>query len=784
MNKKSALLLNFIVIIGLMLSSCGMLPTSDQPAEISNNDQTLKQAEVVFKAWIPENTPEGATVNIDILDEVTGLAIYPTRYTLTQSNGYLYEVHVPVNIGSVVKYRYSKLDGSAVSENDSNGDPIRYRMAQITGPAIVEDVIYAWGDLPLDKPTGRIQGRILDETSNTPIANMLVTAGGVTTFTSAEGDYILEGLPIGTHNLFAYSTDGKYSIYQQGAMVAENATTPANIKVRPTQMVSVTFITNTPTDASGGLPIRIIGNLYQLGNTYADLSAGFSTLENHAPIMTTREDGSYAYTVQLPVGFDLRYKYTLGDGFWNAEHYSNGSFRVRQLIVPSSDVVINDVIDTWSINKTTPFVFRLTVPDNTPITDSVSLQLNPFDWTPPLDMWALGDNQYIYVLYGPYQLMGNISYRYCRNDQCEKSSGVVTGKTEDTMVISASSENKDITDTVSSWTNYAQLENDAIVAVDIDRKVEGFITGFQLSDEYSPIYQSHYIDAINSIYQSKSNLIILSPTWSVTNGTPPIFEPIPGKDMMKGDFEQITGWINQTQIPMAIFPQINTSGLDQSMSLWWVEAERSDGWWQSWFDRYRSFLINYAIYANQVQADAIILNDGNIGPALPSGHLSDGTPSGVPGDAFSRWQRIIEDIRAVYGGEIYWAVYDDSELENLSEVISLVDKVYYPELSPSLLESESYADDVHAYFTDSIYPIFEKNSKPVIVGITFGENLTPKLQAKLYQTVLEEINSESWVAGVVSNDFNPTIRVQDNSNSVFGKQAMEILKYWYPKFNE
>jgi hypothetical protein len=785
MNKKPALLLNIIFIIGLLLSSCGLIPsTTEQPAESSTNEQVMKQAEVVFKVWIPENTPDGSSINIDILDEVTGLAIYPTRYALTQSNGLLYEVHVPVNVYSVVKYRYTKITDGAISENTSTGKQVRYRMVQITGPAIVEDVIYAWGDLPINKPTGRIQGRILDETSNTPVANMMVTAGGISTFTSAEGDYILEGLPIGTHNLVAYSIDGKYTIYQQGAMVAENATTPANIKVRPTQLVNVTFITKTPADASGGLPIRIIGNLYQLGNTFADLSGGFSTLENRAPIMTTRDDGSYAYTIQLPVGYDLRYKYTLGDGFWNAEHYANGTFRLRQLIIPSSDVVINDVIDTWSINKTAPFVFRLSVPDGTPVTDSISIQFNPFDWTPPLEMWNLGDNNYIYVLYGPYQLMGNISYRYCRNDQCEKSSGVVSGKTEDTMIISESDESKDVTDTITSWTNFDGSNTDAIVAVDVAKKVEGFVAGFELSDIYSPIYQSHYIDAINAIYQSKSNLIILSPTWSVTHNTPPIFEPVPGKDMMKSDLDQISGWVNNTQIPIAIYPQFNINNLNGSMDNWWLDAERSDGWWQSWFDRYRSFIINYAIYANQVQAEAIILNDANINPALPSGLLSDATPSGVPGDAFSRWQRIIEDIRSVYGGDIYFAVYEDTEVGNLTEVLSLVDKIYYPELPSTLLDSDSVKDDLHTYFTDKIYPLYEKNSKPVIVGIAFSENLTPNLQAHMYQLVLEEINGDSWISGIISNDFDPTIRVQNNSNSAFGKQAMEILKYWYPKLTE
>jgi hypothetical protein len=43
----------------------------------------------------------------------------------------------------------------------------------------------------------------------------------------------------------------------------------------------------------------------------------------------------------------VRYKYTLGDGFWNAEHKANAEFNVRQLIVPEEDTVINESVETW-----------------------------------------------------------------------------------------------------------------------------------------------------------------------------------------------------------------------------------------------------------------------------------------------------------------------------------------------------------------------------------------------------------------------------------------------------
>ncbi len=763
--------------MALSISACGVTSDAQQPTS-SGNGSTYKQAEVVFKAWIPESTPAEAAVTLDILDEVTGLAIYPQRYQMTQSNGLLYEVHVPINVGSVIKYRFSKLSGIAIGEHTSLGTPVRYRMVKIDGPAIIEDVIFTWADAALSKPTGRIQGRIIDETTNLPVNGLMVSAGGLSTFTSAEGDYLLEGLPNGTHNLMTYSLDGKYAIYQQGAMVAAGATTPANIKVRPANEVTVTFITNTPTNASPGLPIRIAGNMVQFGNTFADLSAGFSTVESRMPLMTIREDGSYSYSIKLPVGFDLRYKYTLGDGFWNAEHYGDGNFRLRQLIVPNSDLVINDVIDSWSITDNPPFVFRLTTPENTPPTDTISIQFNPFDWTPPLEMWPIGSNQYIYVLYSPHQVLGDIQYRYCRNEQCDKSIGLLADKTAEQMLINQSLEQKDITDVISSWTNYQVLQNTPIVAMDILGRTPDFIAGFELSSKFSPYYQAHYIDALSSIYQSKANLILLSPTWSITHNTPPVFESIPGKDMLLSDINQLTGLIKETGVPLAIFPKFNSTGLD--MDSWWMQAERSDGWWQSWFDRYRTFIINSALQAAQVQAKALVLNDGSINPALPSGILPDATPSGVPGDALGRWQRIIQDIRAVYPGELYWVVYADTDISKLSEIIVLVDKVIYADMDSAIVNTDNMAEGIAAVFNDKIKPVFDTTSKPLIVSITTSTDVTPERQAIFYQAVLEEINRQNWVAGVLSSEVNPSIRVQDNSGSVFGKPTMSILQYWYP----
>src|SRR5450759_2419882 len=123
---------------------------------------------------------------------------------------------------------------------------------------------------------------------------------------------------------------------------------------------------------------------------------------------------------------DREYKYTLGDGFWNAEHTPDGQFRIRQWIVPDKDTVVNDSVDTWKSGKTATITFDVHAPTNTPATDDVSIQFNPYSWTEPIPMWSLGDNHWMYILFSPIDGLSALSYRYCRNEQCGSADDLAT----------------------------------------------------------------------------------------------------------------------------------------------------------------------------------------------------------------------------------------------------------------------------------------------------------------------------------------------------------------------
>jgi len=161
--------------------------------------------------------------------------------------------------------------------------------------------------------------------------------------------------------------------------------------------------------------------LLQLGNTFSDLAVGANTLAERMPVLQKLPDGSYATNLTLPAGADLRYKYTLGDGFWNAEHNARGDFVIRQLIVSDTNKLVQDHIDTWRDGQLSPLSFEYTAPASIPASETISIQFYVYDWTQSIPVWSLGGSNWTYILFSPLKLLkdATLNHRFCHNDQCE-----------------------------------------------------------------------------------------------------------------------------------------------------------------------------------------------------------------------------------------------------------------------------------------------------------------------------------------------------------------------------
>ena len=133
--------------------------------------------------------------------------------------------------------------------------------------------------------------------------------------------------------------------------------------------------------------MRFISNLYSKGNTYSEKEGGVSVTGLAGPSSGAsgkrRIPGS-RWNCRKVLIYSINSPWVTGSS--NAEHASDGSYRVRQLIVPGKDSKIYNSVDTWFSYGSDPVKINLTVPEYTPENDVVAIQFNPFVWMEPIPM--------------------------------------------------------------------------------------------------------------------------------------------------------------------------------------------------------------------------------------------------------------------------------------------------------------------------------------------------------------------------------------------------------------
>jgi hypothetical protein len=786
------------------------------PAPQIPTSTPLPVAQTTLIVTLPEPLQPGETLAVAVLDEVTGLSLNATYFPMSARDALTYTAVLPLTYNSVVKYRYVRRKSAQVAEDASLGSAIRYRMYFVMGPGEVHDIVADWGDKSYARPLGSILGQVFNSDTGSPLPNILVSAGGLQSLTNSTGRFEINGLPVGTHNLIAYSLDALYQPFQQGAVVGDGKVTQVDLRVKPSQLVSLTFNVSIPSDTVPGVPVRIAGNILQLGNTYADLQGGLSTNTDRMPIMNLQADGRYSVTISLPAGQHIQYKYTLGDGFWNAEHKRDGQWVLRDLIVPAQNTVIQDSVETWAAGSSSPILFEVTVPTVTPPGDIIYIQFNPYGWTEPLPMWPLGNNRWAFKLYSPLNMLGSFGYRYCRNGQCGSADDTETSlPSSPGRQVITSLTSQDIQDTVTSWKWYENPEPVTLVGSTITARATGFVAGVEFQSSYRPNWSYYAPQAFANTQALGANQVVLTPTWTYSSNTPLTLNPIPGQDPLWIDSAIMISQARALGLSVAIFP---TPNFPVSSASFWLNAPRDAQWWQAWFNRYRTFAINYADLATQTGSQTLILGGDWIAPALPAGKMPDGNPSNAPGDAEAQWKSILTEVRTHFSGKIYWALpYTKANIETPLTFLKDVDGIYLLwsaplSTNPSATKAD-YANEAGRILDNEILPLVNLVNKPLILAIAYpavdgaasgclsdgnggcsdlsilsrpnadisSYNLNLQIQADIYEAILTALNTRPWISGFVSRGYYPPVALQDKSTSVHSKPAADILWYWYPR---
>jgi hypothetical protein len=755
----------------------------------------------------------GASFVLRIVDEVSGLANHFTDVPMQASPDGSWRTTLTPPVGSVLRYLYHRSAPAPADETTAYGDPIRYRLAVVGGSMVVQDIVAAWPDAPYSGPSGRIVGQLTETGTATALQDILVTAGGVRAFTDGEGRFRLEDLPPGLHNFAALSPSGAHLPVQQGAIVAADSATPAVLSLDPALPVRVSFEVTVPPDTPPGAEVRVIGDVHGLGNTFADLPGGQNVdILTSLPLIMVDATHYLALTT-LYAGTDLHYKYTLGDGYWNAERSAQGEPLTRRVSIPAQEsLTLSDVVSTWHGTSGGSLVFRMTAPASTPSTDRVSIQFATSEWTTPLPMWPTIPGEWTYTLHNPVTAAPSLRYRYCRNQQCGSADDVDTaGPTSEgrTAVPGAAP-----VDAVQEWDMWDPASGGATVIAPEILPRQGFEAGFEVLTPFPSLGTSQMQFAMAEMAAGGATTIALTPAWTVGPiAATPRMEFDPSLAPFVGDLLRQAETARASGLAVALHPRFATAGGD--IAAWWSDSPRHGSWWSVWYELYRSFILTYAAAAEKAGAVKLILGGAEVAPALPGGALSDGSPSGAPADAEGRWRSLLEEVRSTFHGRLAWEVDYGSSLQGLPPFLDAVDEVHVlwhaplgeaVDLGPEEMQTEAYKlldtfllsegaiEGMPLVLTVEYLSIngaatgcapLPDGSCRAPSGFDSGAIVDPDLavdlaeQSAAINAVLLAAYGRESVHGFYVRGFHPAVALQDKSTSVRGKPAQQMLGYWY-----
>jgi hypothetical protein len=337
-------------------------------------------------------------------------------------------------------------------------------------------------------------------------------------------------------------------------------------------------------------------------------------------------------------------------------------------------------------------------------------------------MWRLEDNRWGYLLSSPLNLMETIGYRYCRNDQCGVADDVMTpGDQTGGRPLEMSAETQNVQDTVEAWENFPPVEGPVTVpSADIQTRGEAFLTGVEFSPKFSPTWESRLPQAMATVSGMNAGWVVLTPTWSFTHNSPPVLEAVPGTDML---WEQVRAAVlladnSGLQAAFRLIPDYPYNPGD-----WWAAGERDTRWWDAWFERYQTFLIHHADLAEKSGVSRLILGGQDLSPAFSEGQLGDGTPSGAPPDADSRWADMIAEARRHFSGEIGWVLDLSDELASPPQFTNSIDFIYIlwsaPLAPDPSAEGDALAAEAGRLLDSVVQPQLSDFEGDIILGVAY-----------------------------------------------------------------
>lgn len=761
------------------------IPTKspDIPSDVT--DPTLIPQEFSVELRLPASAD--TQLAVDILDEVSGMLYNIERFPLLRQPDGKFQGTLILPENATLRYRYVMTAPLEVAEQKADGTPVGYRIAFVHKNAVIKDVVSGWPNAPYTGETADLNGIVHDSKSNQPLPDVLINIAGYQTFTDMTGRFVLNDLPIGVHILSAVSIDGSHVTFQQQANLVADLSTPAVIQMIPLPQIKVTLKLESPTDAIGA-PVRLACNYAQCGLIFNEYTQG--SFASRMPLLSHNEDSSYTLQLNLYAGNVFRYKYTLGNGYINAERDEDGALLLRTITLPDHDVTVTDKVATWRIDNQKPTSIIVQTPESTPPGDSISIQFYTNHAHQPIPMWLMNDNQWAFLFFGSSSL-GTVTYRFARNDQVDLSVDPVSSANPCRVEYIS---NAPQTYQIESWTSWEVEEANSINTIGMQTSR---LVGVELMPGYQPSFLSRYRQLPEELKKFGVNWLILTPTWTVVEKKGlPYLEFDAANSVLLSELAEIVALAKSSGFTVALYPQINFPG--SSPQSWWENSEKSQLWWQQWYAEYERFVMSYSQFANVNSIDQLILGGSGVEASLPGALKTIGTNFGTPKTAEQLWSDLLEKVNTYYTGQLLFGIpADDGNLMTYS----FFDKVDGFYLAVSDKDLAPYAYDqysVGTYLDSTVYAFYETVGKPFFFGMNAasltshraddetgsGLLISPfnpqygagdvdlESQNYFYQVYTAVLAQRDWVSGISSRGFFPVLQLTDFSSSVYGKPAM------------
>lgn len=806
-----ARILIFLCLTGIFISNCNPLfPVEPSTSFLYNRQQVL----ATFLVIIPKPLPIDTSLNIEWINPIDARVPISERVSMEKLDDLHYQVDVPVDKFALLTYRYI-VDGDVQAiETGWDGKAVPCRTFFITTHSRIQDNVIAFGNEHVDNPTGWIDGKITVTDLSVPTSDLLINIAGITTVSQADGKFHIRNIPTGTHNLTIYSPDGTITPIQQQAIVEDGTITPLDVEIPARKFVTATFILKTPENTPANADIRIFGSTTRLGKTHAGLFGGINPAPLLAPSLSRQSSNEWMLVIKLPAGEEIKYTYSLGDPVINAEEFINNRGPFRTILVPQEDFVIEDEVQSWGSTNVLPISVNLTLPPFTEDDDVIQVQVFTDYWSEPIPMWTKENGEFSYTYFPTSNNSGDIRFRFCRSFHC----GLLTSETGGEFIgaINETEEPQEFSVIGSSWINFQQPVSPTVVDTgDYKPEKSMFSTGIELSDSFRAGWVPLFPGTLNAIKELKANLIIIPVSATFRSADPVWLTSDLSLNPSIQSIRQMATQAKNAGFSVYLQPVLTYASTSDSF---WNTFSKSEESWDEWMLEVSNFFHQVIFLANEIQAEGVVIGDETFSMVVAQSIENQLLAGQYRSESKIIWDELIKGWVDSTEIPVYLGIRLTDLISMDATSIQPFDGIYLLDLdniAMGSIEPVSFADKTARTLDEIVFPIISGSKKKVLIGLDYSSTKysdsvctafpsqcqSPKLlnfpapiqpdlelsmatQTSLYNAVMPEIIQRDWIEGIVSRRYLIPGGYQDQSSSIRGKPASDVVWYWFTTIND